>query len=89
MIPDAQIEHYMLAAGHTPGSIQPNTLRRAFALVAEDAMQACAEIAASYPQVPSYMNAKIPSHGDELIRQSRTVAESCLKAVGERLKGGQ
>ena len=89
MIPDSQIEVYMLAAGHTPGPIQPSTLRRAFALVAEDAQQACIEIAARYPRNPSFINGKIPSHGDELIRQSRTVAESCAAAVAERLKGGE
>lgn len=88
-IDDDQIKHYILAAGHTTGPIKAEILRRAFTLLAEDAVQACLEIAARYPRSPSYIRGKIPSHGDELLRQSRTVAESCAAAVAERLKGSE
>lgn len=84
MIPDARIEALMLQAGHKPReAVRPETLRIAFALLAEEAIKACEAIAERYPVRPGLHAA--PTQGDHLIRQSRNVAQSCAAAVREAL----
>ena len=86
-IPDDKIGLYLLRAGFEPGTpIDANVLRAAFSMVAADAVAACESIVTRYPLRPSLHAA--PTHGDHLIRQSRTVAESCMAAVRETLTNG-
>ena len=80
MIPDRIIEHYCVEAGHTPGPIQPATLRKAFALMAEDVLAACADVASHYrPSYPLGVDPlTIPAHC------SKVAAENCMRAIKAR-----
>ena len=86
-VPDERITAYLMQSGFQPGdTVDATILRAAFSMMAADAVKACESVAVRYPLRPSVHAA--PTHGDHIIRQSRTVAESCAAAVRERLTHG-
>ncbi len=84
IVHDIVIERLMLAAGHVPGdAVRPVVLRRAFALLADEAVQACREIEARYPVSPGLFLNK----DQEPARDCRTTADNCARAIEARLTG--